>query len=111
MGLTVSKVVGADYVAGNKKVKVRDITFDSAYVTAGEALTPGTVGLRKIEQAIPNGPFRNADGTLSIDVSYDRTNSKLLAYETAGTVSTPNAEVGSTEDISAYSGRVTFIGV
>jgi hypothetical protein len=111
MALTISKVLGADYVSGNKKVKVRDITFDSAYVTAGEALTPAQVGLRKIEQAYPSGLFRNADGTLAIDVSYDRTNKKLLAYETAASASSPHSEVTSEDDISAYTGRMTFIGV
>jgi hypothetical protein len=110
MALTVTKVTGADYVSGNKRVKVRDITFDSSYATAGEALTAATVGLKTIEQAIPNGAFRSTDATNSIVVSYDRTNSKLVAYwGNAGSASV-SPEVTSTTDLSTYSGRITFVG-
>lgn len=110
MALTVAKVAGADYTVSNKRVRVRTITFDSSYLTAGESLTPADVGLRVIDEARSHGPFRVTDGTSSIDVSYDHTNKKLLAYwGNAGTASVA-PEVTSTTDLSTYSGRMTFVG-
>lgn len=113
MALTVAKVTGADYVAGNKRVKVRDITFDSSYPTTGESLTASDVGLKTIEQVLPHGLAGNSDGTeptLAVDVRYDHSTSKLQAFETAGTVDTAHKEVTSTTDLSAFVVRVTFIG-
>jgi hypothetical protein len=109
VALTISRVTGADYTVGNRKAKVRDITFDSTYPDNGEALTATNVGLRVIEQAIPHGPFRKTDGSDALIVSYDHTNSKLLAYVGTGTAQNRLPE-NTTADISAYSGRVTFIG-
>lgn len=115
MALTIAKVTGADTVFGNKKVKVRTITFDSSYADNGESLTASDVGLRKIEQVIPNGPFRKSDGSDAIVPSYDFTNAKLLAFDqkdpgSAGGTDIAFPEVANTTDLSAYSGRVTFIG-
>ena len=71
---------------------------------------PGLSDSRKIEQVIPNGPFRKSDGSDAVVVSYDFTNVKLLAiWGNAGTASAM-PEVTDTTDLSAYSGRVTFIG-
>lgn len=109
MALTIASVRGADSVAGNKKVKIRDITFDASYPTGGEPLTAADVGLRQIEY-VSDGVARNTAGTLSVNVTYDYTNSKLFAYETAGTVATPNAEVGSTESLATYKARLEFRG-
>lgn len=110
MALTIAKVTGADYVAGNKKVRVRTVTFDSSYPTAGESLTAPDVGLKAIQQFIPHGTFRNADGTAAIEVSYDYTNSKLIAHWGNAGVASVLPEVTNTTDISAYSGRVTIVG-
>lgn len=110
MALTIATVAGADHVAGNKRVKVRTVTFDSSYPTGGEPLTAADVGLKKLTQVIPHGPARNTAGTLAVNVAYDYTNSKLFAYETAGTVATPHAEVGNTESLDTYAVRVTFVG-
>jgi hypothetical protein len=109
MALTLSAVSGAHHVVGNKRARVYDVTFDSTYPDNGEALTPTNVGLRKIEQLIPHGPFRNSDGSDALLVSWDRTNQKLLAYVGTGTAQNRLPE-NTTADISAYSGRVTFIG-
>lgn len=110
MALTIASITGADFKEANKAVKVRTITFDSSYATAGEALIPASVGLKQITQALPHGAFRSTDGTNSIIVSYDYTNQKLLAYwGNAGSASV-SPEVTSTTDLSTYSGRMTFIG-
>jgi hypothetical protein len=109
MALTVAAVPTANYAVSNKRVKVVDITFDSSYLTAGESLTPANVGLKVIQQAMPHGEFRNTDGTLGVGVSYDRTNSKLLAYGGSAAAAV-RGEIASTTDLSTYSGRMTFIG-
>mgnify|MGYP006147094089 CR=1 FL=1 len=110
MALTIARVAGADYTEANKRVRVRDVTFDSSYPTDGESLTAADVGLRKIEQAIPHGVAVNTAATSAVAVHYDRTNSKLLAFETGDTVSTVLDEVGNTESLDTYSVRMTFIG-
>lgn len=109
-GLTVAKVTDGNYVIGNKRVHTFTITFDDSYVTAGEPLTAATLGFSKIIEVRAHGPFRNTDATLGIVVSYDHTNSKLVAYwGNAGSVS-GMPEVASTTDLSTYSGRITAIG-
>ena len=112
MALTLTAVAGAHTTWGNKKVRVYDVTFDSSYADNGESLTAANVGLRKIEQAIPNGPFRKSDGSLAVTVSFDHTNSKLLAFvgDNDNAADAPFIEAASTTDLSTYSGRVTFVG-
>lgn len=111
MALTIAKVTGRqDYVAGNRDTKVRTITFDSSYPTAGEALTAADFGLKTLDEVRPHGVFRNTDATLGIVVSYNHTTAKLVAYwGNAGSVS-GMPEVADTTDLSTYSGRVTAVG-
>ncbi len=111
MALTLAKVAGrpTDFKDGDKSRKVRTVTFDSSYLTAGESLTAADVGLRVITEVIPHGAFRNTGGTLGITVSYDYANSKLLAYwSNSTTAALP--EVTSTTNLSTYSGRLTILG-
>lgn len=118
MALTIATVTGADYVAGNKRVKVRDITFDNSYPTGGESLTASDVGLKNIEQVIPNGPAVDSDGTggtHAVPVSYDYSTSKLQAWEVPdldGNAATNVVlnEVGNTDSLANYLVRITFIG-
>lgn len=111
MALAIAKVVpNADTTWGNKKVKVRDITFDNSYPDNGEALTASQVGLRKIEQAIPNGPARAADGSTAVVTAFDLTNSKVIAYE-SGASGAVLPEKGDTESLDGYVQRWTFVGV
>ena len=113
MALTVQAVTPkseTQFVAGNKDFKHFTITFDSSYPTAGEPLTAADLGCKVVFAVIPCGSFRNTAGTLGIQVSYDHTNAKLLAYWTGAVVSTALAEVASTTDLSTYSGRVLVIG-
>lgn len=109
MALTIAKVTGADHTDGNKRIKVRTITFDSSYPTGGESLTAADVKLRKIE-FVSDGVARNTAGTLAVNTSYDYTNSKLFAYETAGTVDTAHKEVTNATDLSTYSVRLRIEG-
>lgn len=113
MALTITiPVDGADTVWGNKRVKVREIEFDSSYPTGGESLTPADVGLTVIEQVLPHGPASNSDGTegtLGVPVRYDHSTQKLQAFESAGDGDSMD-EVGSTNSLADYLVRVTFIG-
>ena len=111
MALTVAKVTGQqDFVAGNRKHKVRTITFDSSYPTGGESLTAADLGLKSITEIRPHGSFRAAANTSAIEVSFDYTNAKLIAFwGNAGTASV-QPEVTNTTDLSTYSGRITAVG-
>ena len=107
MALTVSRV--SSYVAGNKRHRVCDVTFDSSYADNGESLTAADVGLNKVEQVV-GSIARHSDGSKAIVVSYDYTNSKLLAFlGAADAADAPMDEAGAI-DLSAYSARLTFIG-
>lgn len=117
MALTITKPhPDVDSVFGNKRIKVRDIEFDSSYPTAGEGLVPSDVGLTRIDQVLPQGPAGNSDGTAStsaVVVRYDHTNEKLQAFQgdaDATTGSAVLAEVGSTDSLADFHVRVTFIG-
>lgn len=107
MALTNTRVTA--YVAGNKKHRVYDVTFDSSYADNGESLTAADVGLSKVEQVL-GSVARHSDGSKAIAVSYDHTNSKLLAFlGAADAADAPFDEAGAI-DLSAYTARLTFIG-
>lgn len=72
MGLTLN-VTRYD-VEGRRRIREVDVTWDSAYVRGGEALTPADLGLAVIESIVPVTP--NPD----VVVAYDATNSKLKAF-------------------------------
>jgi hypothetical protein len=112
MALTNTAVAGASYSVANKRCRVLNIAFDSSYPTGGEPLTAADCGLKKIEQFIPHGVARGGTGDVAaVAVAYDHTNSKLFAYETAGTVDLALKEATSTMDLSTYTDlRVTVIG-
>lgn len=111
MALTISRVTGADHVAGNKRVKIRDITFDSSYPTGGESLTASDVGLKKI-YFVRGSQVKNSDGTSAHSVVYDYTNSKLVAHQFDGSAAGVQSfeEVANTADLSTFSGRFEFVG-
>jgi hypothetical protein len=114
MALTITRVVTKRGVGSRKNV-VADLTFDSSYDDNGESLTAADVGMRKLEEVIPHGPFRKSDGSDAVLVSYDHTNSKLVAFRgkdpaNAGGADVPFPEVANTTNLGSYSGRVTFVG-
>lgn len=112
MALTIAKVSNGDYNIGNKRVRTRDVTFDTSYATGGLALTPSQVGLRSIIEAETGGGAKNAAGTSLVPVRYDYTNSKLQAYRYDG-ASAGKAfleEVAAAVDLSAFTVRMKFVG-
>jgi hypothetical protein len=104
MALSIAKVAGADHVEGNKKVKVRTITFDNSYPTGGESLTPNDVGLKTIDTVQGGVAPATSGGATARTVAYDHTNQKLLVYTTA------SAEAANASDQSAFSIRLRFVG-
>lgn len=110
MALTITKV--EDFVIGNKRVRVRDVTFDNSYATGGLSLTPANVNLRRIIQVVATGG-KNAAGTSAIPVAYDYTNQKLQAYRYDG-ASAGKAfleEVAAAVDLSTFTVRLEITGV
>lgn len=57
MAVALTRVRNASHTANNKRVRVVDAVFSGNYATGGETITPSTsgIGLRVIEQIIPNG--------------------------------------------------------
>ncbi len=72
MGLT--RAIVKQTVRGNDKVVYADFTFDSSYLTGGEALAAADFGLRAINFLTIE---QDADGYL---VKWDRENDKLMAF-------------------------------
>lgn len=111
MALTIAKVSGGDYVIGNKRVRTRDVTFDSSYATGGETLVPADVGLKTIVCADTGGLARTgAAGATAAVVSYDYTNQKLQAYVSNGASPALLNEAPSTTNLSTNAVRITFVG-
>ena len=106
---TITKV--ADYQAGNRKVRVRDVqlTTGANYTTGGETVTAASVGLRKIEEAaVVSGLALTTSGTTSRSVGVifgdGATTTKLLVHTTA------SAEAASNSDQSTFIARIRFVG-
>lgn len=111
MALTIARVTGADRIEGNKKVKVRDVTFDNSYPTTGEPLAAADVGLKVIE-FVRGLSAKNATGTLGLPLAYDYTNSKLQALEYNGAAAgvAQLQEVANTTNLAAFTARLEFVG-
>lgn len=116
MAFTIATVSGVqDFVAGNKKIRHRKLTFDSSYATGGEPLVASEFGLKKIEHVMVHGAARKSDASDAVICSYDYTNGKLVAYRqkdpaAAGGADIALPQVGNTVDLSSYSVHVTVIG-
>lgn len=112
---TITKVSNAaDYNAGNKRLRVRDVQLTSGanYTTGGEPITPANVGLRlRIEQVLSSGQARTtAGGAATIPISVDLASTvgtaKIQQY-----VAATGAEQAAASNQSTFSIRLTFVGV
>lgn len=82
MAVAATGVAGANYVSGNKKVRVYDLVFSGNYATGGESFTAATVGLKVINQVIPHGgAATSSDLTTAIPLAYNHATSKFVFYE------------------------------
>ena len=93
--------------------RVVDITFDSSYLTTGEVLTAATLGWTYVFGAVVLTHPTNTAGTLGLPtvVRANSTNSQLTfqPLESAGD-GDPMDEAGSTNDLSAFTGRFIVLG-
>lgn len=119
----ITKVTGADYTSGNKRVRVRDVqlTTGANYTTGGEIITPAAVGLnRRIESVSIMSARTTTGGAGGIPIAVDYTAIagspgavKLQAYRYDG-ASAGKAfleEVAASVDLSTFSARLRFEGV
>lgn len=110
MALSIGSPVKAG-VMGDIRYKIVNITFDSSYPTAGEALTPATLGFSKVYAVVDCGPAGNATPiTRRVTVVYDDVNSKLQAYSSVATGTEFEAEVANGTDLSSVVQRVIVYG-
>jgi hypothetical protein len=114
MAVTIASagVADADQIkfstAGQTKLVVKKVTFDSSYPTGGEPLTASDLGLSTVLAAWP-GP------SAGYVFEYDITNAKLKAYRqkdpaAAGGADIALPEVGNTTDLSAVSCYMLVLG-
>jgi hypothetical protein len=110
MALTVAAVANVkDTVWGNKRIKTRQVTFDSTYPTGGESLVASDFGLKTIDTVLVAGPARKSDGSNAVIASFDHTNKTLMAFWSAASGAAPG-QVSNNTDLSTYSVRVVAIG-
>lgn len=99
MSLTITEVERRQSV-GNYFEKLVDVTFDSSYPTGGEPLTASDLGfgsvLSVVGDVLPSGAVRY--------VAYDRTNSKLLAFDADG------AQIADTTSLATITVRLLVRG-
>lgn len=109
MGLTVSQIesdgTSLGHVVGDLRLSIIDVTPDSSWLAAGEALVAADFGLTTLLAVVPE----NKGGYLFV---YDRANGKLLAYYADNNASGDSAliAVPDTTDISGL-GKVRLIGI
>ncbi len=97
------------------KVVFGTFVFSSSYVSGGESLTAGDVGLEEIFYLQPTAAVRSAiiggqQKLEAIDAVYDYTNSKMLALGGSAAVASAgglNVEVTDNADLSGFT--VKFI--
>jgi hypothetical protein len=97
-------------VFGDLKYVIVDITFDNSYPTGGEPVTPAQVGLDAVYGVTTLGNTYDAQG--AVVVSYDRTNSKLVAYGGDGAAAgvTFLKEIPNATDLSTITSSLIFVG-
>lgn len=96
-------------VVGNKRMVVTETSFDSSYPTGGEAITAANLGLQEIQAVVILGTQSNA-ASARVFV-WDRTNSKLMAYNpAAGHTHTENTAASYTQNATTASSTAAAAG-
>ena len=111
MALTVTIV--DEYVIGDRKEVVADVTFDSSYSIGGEAITAANLGFDLEIKHIVCGVARSPLATdLAVVLDFDKANLKLVAFwgDNANAAAAPLVEVPNTTNLSAYTARVVAKG-
>jgi hypothetical protein len=109
MAITVAPLTAGKFNIGNKKVRMADVTFTGSYATGGEAITPASVGMKRIMN-IPGGLVTEAAGqTTAWSPHWDVVNGKLKLFGAAvGT--TGMTEHAAAAYAAATVGHLVFIG-
>lgn len=91
---------------GGLLVVVKDVTFDSSYVTGGESLTASMLGFTTVKSVV-------APAAGGYVFEYDYVNSKLLAYYADYDAGADGAliQVAGAVDLSAVVTRILAVGV
>ena len=109
--ITLAKLSpNADTTFGNKKVKIRTLTFTGDYATGGVSLTASDVGLKKIQFVEFSGVGAASDVATANALTYDYTNSKVVLFE-SGASGAALAEKTNAETVpTGLNVRAVFIG-
>jgi hypothetical protein len=114
MAVAIAKVAGADYTAGNKRVKVRTLTFSGNYATNGETITAAEVGLKRIEDVHFSGAAAAATPTTAVVlgavINSTGTSVAIRSYEAAASAAPFIEKDNSEAYITGQVVRATFIG-
>lgn len=118
MAVTVAKITGADTTWGNKKVRIRTVTFDSSYLATGEPINASDFGLKQFDTLEPLGFAIPSAGTTAFAVTAQiataRTSALLFVHgqepTSATTTTIAFADADSTEDLSTFSVVMRAVG-
>lgn len=114
MAVAIAKVAGADYTSGNKRVRVRTLTFSGNYATGGESITAAQVGLKKIEQVVGGAIATSTDLATANPVAYGIASTGASVTVTQYEGSAAGTAISEKTNSEAYATgsncRVTFVG-
>lgn len=102
MPLDLTTITDRHDHSANKTRKFVRLTGPAIYATGGEAITPQSIGLSRIQLMLFDHPSNGTDLRIA---QYDYTNSKVKWFDLAG------AEINNATDLSAYSARAEVIGI
>jgi len=94
------------YIVGSQKMTITDATLDSSYVTAGEPVTAANLGLNYVDHAEAQikANVNATDGSAVADyVESTNVTGLIKVYDDV-------AEVGSGDDLSGMTVRITAYG-
>jgi hypothetical protein len=114
MAVTITKVSGADFVAGNKKVRTRDVAFSGSYAAGGDTVTASQLGLTKLYFVNMQGAMAAAStpttaNEVSIIIASNGQSLAIRQYENAAAGS-PSAEKGAEAYITGQTLRLQAWG-
>jgi hypothetical protein len=114
MAVALAKIAGADFVTGNKRVKVRTLTFSGNYATNGETVTAASLGLKRIEQVYFGGVAAASTPTTAVQmgavIASDGTSVAIRSYEAAASAAAFLEKDNSEAYITGQTVRATFVG-
>jgi hypothetical protein len=108
MAITVAPLTAGKFNIGNKKVRMADVTFTGSYATGGEAITPASVGMKRIMNVL--GVVTEAAGqTTAWQIFWDSANQKLKMFG-AAVGATGATEHAAAAYATSTVGHLMFVG-